>query len=246
MKHSVFVLVCFFLTACAPVPAPVQTQASTPVSVELYDAERGRQVPIILYRPSGPGPHRLAILSHGYGGAPDAYGFLARSLVARGWLVAAIDHELDNDAPMPTEGEPRVVRMPNWRVGADSIGFVIAQMTARREALDGSALLVGHSNGGDMAMLFAGEHPDRVFAVISLDNRRMPLPRESRFPILTLRSSDQVADTGVLPSPDEAARFRIQVVPVSVPHNDMWDGASDAQRAEMLAKIEEFLADNGG
>ena len=43
--------------------------------------------------------------------------------------------------------------------------------------------------------------------LITLDNRRVPLPREARLRVLSLRGSDFAADPGVLPSAGES-RFR--------------------------------------
>lgn len=234
------------LAACAPVAAEApQAMEVTAYRIDLFDAARDRAVPVVVYRPDTPPPYRLAILSHGYGGAPEDYGFVARRLVQRGRLVAAIDHEIEGDAPIPTTGEPRIVRMPNWRIGADSIGFVADDMVAQGLARSGPVLLVGHSNGGDMDMLFAAEHPDRVAAVVSLDNRRMAFPRAGRVPILSLRSSDQVADPGVIPDETERAGLRITIIPVAVRHDDMWDGATEAQQAEMLRAVENYLDANG-
>jgi pimeloyl-ACP methyl ester carboxylesterase len=124
-----------------------------------------------------------------------------------------------------------------------NILFVIAELKKRRPDLDvGNLLLVGHSHGGDTSMLFAQEHPDLVHTVISLDNRRMPFPRTSKPHLYSLRSSDQLADDGVLPSPEEQAKFGIVLVklPATI-HNDMSDAATAAQKAEMLRHIDEFL-----
>lgn len=207
-------------------------------TIALFDGSRNRAVPVVLYHPAGERPHRLAILSHGYGAEPTSYGFIARRLAERGWLVAAIDHDLPGDPPVPRTGEPLVVRMPNWRIGADSIGFAARELRARGLADDRPILLVGHSNGGDMAMLYAGEHPDTVGAVISLDNRRMPFPNDDRVQVLSLRSSDQVADPGVIP---EKLTSGTSVMPVAVIHNHMSDEATPAQKSEMEQAIDAFL-----
>ena len=60
---------------------------------------------------------RAAILSHGYGGKSTAYSFIARNLVAHGYFVAGIQHELPTDAPILTVGPPQVVRRPNRERG---------------------------------------------------------------------------------------------------------------------------------
>lgn len=230
------------LGGCVAATTPALLAAgATPTSLELIDTARDRPVPLLLYRPASRGPHRLAILSHGYGAQPDDYDFIARRLATRGWLVAAVDHELPGDPPIPTGGEPRVVRAPNWRVGADTLGFVASALREKGLADQTPLLLVGHSNGGDMAMVFAGRHPDDVQAVISLDNRRAPWPRHPGAKILSLRSSDQVADAGVIPSPDEARTLDLTITPVATRHDDMGDAATEAQQAQMLAVIDAFL-----
>ncbi|OGX91773.1 alpha/beta fold hydrolase [Hymenobacter coccineus] len=216
-------------------------------SLALFDSARQRVVPVALYFSSGWGPKtrlKAAILSHGYGGTNTAYSCIARNLVAQGYFVASIQHELPTDEPIPTVGPPQVVRRPNWERGVQNILFVRQELRKQYPRVDfGQLLLVGHSNGGDMAMLFAQEHPALVRRVVSLDSRRMPFPRARRPRVLSLRSSDQVADPGVLPTPAEQRRFGTAVaqLPATL-HNDMWDGATPAQQQEMNALIARFLA----
>ena len=212
----------------------------------MFDSVRQRAVPVLLYRPAHRNPkQRLkpAILSHGYGGHNSDYSFIAQALVARGYVVASIQHELPTDAPMPTVGNVREVRQPFWDRGVQNILFVRHALRQKYPGLGfDELLLLGHSNGGDMAMLFAAEYPALVARVISLDNRRMPFPRAIRPRVLTLRSSDQVADPGVLPTAAEIARFGTTVIQLkNTLHNDMWDGATLAQQQEMSAAITRFL-----
>ena len=253
MKLLLFpALLGLLLSGCAPTahsggppaaaPAPMQTERWA-----LFDSVRQRAIPVVLYRPAGHPAHRLkpAILSHGYGAKNTDYSFVAQELVAHGYVVASIQHELPTDAPMPTGGNVREVRLPFWERGVQNILFVRQALQRKYSPLDFSELLLmGHSNGGDTAMLFAAEHPDLVARVISLDNRRMPFPRAARPRILSLRSSDQVADPGVLPTPAEQAQYGVAIVQLrNTIHNDMWDGASPAQKREMQAAIARFLAD---
>ena len=212
----------------------------------LFDSARQRAIPVLLYRPahrSATAPLHPAILSHGYGGRNTDYSFVARTLVAHGYVVASIQHELRTDAPMPTVGDVRTTRQPFWEQGVQNILFV-RQALGRKYAglaLDG-LLLVGHSKGGDTSMLFAEEHPALVAQVISLDNCRMPFPRAARPRVLSLRSSDQVADPGVLPTPAEQAQFGTVLVPLkNTTHNDMSDRGTKAQQQEMSAAIAQFL-----
>ncbi len=105
-------------------------------------------------------------------------------------------------------------------------------------------ILIGHSNGGDMSMLFAQKYPDLVDKVISLDNRRMAFPRTKRPKLYSLRSSDQPADEGVLPTPEEQKRFGITIIKLpNTVHNDMNDDGTAAQQEEINEYILGFLKD---
>jgi predicted dienelactone hydrolase len=212
----------------------------------LFDSARQRAIPVVLYLPARRSPElrlKPAILSHGYGGRNTDYSFIAQTLVAHGYVVASIQHELRSDEPMPTVGNVRTTRQPFWERGVQNILFVRQALRRQYPRVDfDELLLVGHSKGGDTAMLFAEEHPLLVAQVISLDNCRMPFPRAARPRVLSLRSSDQVADPGVLPTPAEQAEFGTTVVSLkNTRHNDMWDGATDSQQQEMSAAITRFL-----
>ena len=214
--------------------------------VELFDSARHRAIPLALYEPGEGGRAarpKAAILSHGYGGHNTDYSFIAQNLVAHGYFVASIQHELPTDEPLPTTGNPRQVRRPNWERGVQNMLFVRQVLRRRYPQLDFSQLLlVGHSNGGDLSMLFATEHPALVRRLISLDSRRMPFPRARRPRILSLRSCDQVADSAVVPTPAEQRRFGSTII--SLPHtrhDEMWDGATADQKCEMNALISKFL-----
>ena len=213
----------------------------------LFDSVRQRVVPVVLYLPAHSSPKlrlKPAILSHGYGGRNTRYSFIAQTLVAHGYFVASIQHELSTDAPIPTVGNVRTVRQPFWERDVQNMLFVRQVLRRKYPGVDfNELLLVGHSKGGDSAMLFAEEHPALVARVISLDNCRMPFPRVARPQVLSLRSSDQVADPGVLPTPAEQAQFGTKIVQLkNTIHNDMWDGATKAQKQEISDVIARFLA----
>ncbi|MDO7845859.1 alpha/beta hydrolase [Hymenobacter sp. M29] len=234
-------------SAARRMAAPVRTDSLLSTRLELFDAARQRAVPVMVYEPAHPGPHparKAAIFSHGYGGNCTGYTFLARNLVAHGYLVASIQQELPTDAPMPTTGVISLVRRPMWERGAQNIEFVRQELSQRYPKIDFKHLLLaGHSNGGDVSMLYVAEHPGQVDRVISLDNRRVPFPRARRPRVLSLRSSDQVADPGVLPTPAEQQQYGTVIVPLPhTIHNDMWDGGTEAQKAEMNEAVSRFLA----
>jgi dienelactone hydrolase len=212
----------------------------------VVDATHHRAIPLVTYAPLGTvlkSKLKVALLNHGYGGANTAYSFVAKNLVAHGYYVVSLQQDLPTDMPMPTTGIPAVVRRPYWERGVQNILFILQTLRRTHPELDyRHLLLMGHSNGGDMVALFAQEHPRLVDRVLTFDNRRMPLPR-TRWPrVLSLRSSDQPADAGVLPTPAEQAKFGVTIVqlPATI-HNDMWDGATAAQQQEMNALISKFL-----
>jgi predicted dienelactone hydrolase len=259
MKQLVTVLLAGLLCGCvnslkdtAPgAPGQQSIVGKVPAAVvaeplALFDSTRLRAIPVAVYQParlSKTVPLKAAILSHGYGGKHTGYSFLAHNLVAHGYFVASIQHELPTDEPLPMTGVVRVVRRPNWNRGVQNILFVRQELQKKYPNVDFSQLLLlGHSNGGDISMLLAQEHPELVQRIISLDNRRMPLPRATRPQVLSLRSSDQVADEGVLPTPAEQQQFGTTIVSLpSTVHNDMWDGATSAQKQEMNDAISRFL-----
>ena len=89
---------------------------------------------------------------------------------------------------------------------------------------------------------FAQKFPNLVSKIITLDNRRMPLPRTMHPRVYSLRSSDQPADDGVLPTAAEAAANKIRILKLPhTNHNDMDDRADDRQRKEIQEKLLLFL-----
>jgi dienelactone hydrolase len=232
--------------ARATTPDWTQLSLRTDTS-RVVDATRHRAIPLVTYVAAGAAPQsklKVALLNHGYHGKNTEYVFLAKNLVAHGYYVVSLQHELPGDEPLAMTGNPQETRRPNWQQGVQNMLYVLQELRRTHPKLDyRHLLLMGHSNGGDMAALFAQEHPEQVDRLISFDNRRMPLPRARRPHVLSLRSSDQPADAGVLPTPAEQAKFGMTIVqlPATV-HNDMWDGATAAQQQEMNSLISTFLA----
>lgn len=215
-----------------------------------YDAARQRVVPVAIYQPErlvrGIRPE-LIIFSHGYGqnqgGDYLQYTYLTTFLASKGYFVASIQHELPTDSLIPSTGIPQVVRRPFWERGADNILFVIQEIRKSYPGLDFQHItLIGHSNGGDMTALFPQKHPNMVDKIITLDNRRMALPRTKKPAVYSLRSSDLSADDGVLPSAAEQKSLHITIIPLAnTPHNDMDDDANEVQRAEIRRYLLAFL-----
>ncbi|SDT50343.1 Serine aminopeptidase, S33 [Mucilaginibacter mallensis] len=210
------------------------------------DSSRGRDIPIAIYYTAHTSPKKLVILNPGYGGTKTDYGYIAVNLANNGYMVVTIQHDLPGDTPIPTTGNIYELRKPFWDTGVKSIFFVAAKIKAMYPQLDYKYIaLIGHSNGGDMAMLIANEYPGFAKIVITLDNRRVPFPRASKPKIFSIRSSDQPADLGVLPSTEEQEKYHIKIVKVNATHNNMGGmDETDAQKTEINSLIINYLNSN--
>jgi pimeloyl-ACP methyl ester carboxylesterase len=248
----IFLSLCSLFYACSPgkrVSAASKGNFKLE-QVQLYDQSRQRSIPVAVYLPVGESfvlDIPLVVLSHGYGanrgGDNLAYSYLGQFLASQGIAVASIQHELPTDELLPMNGNLRETRRSNWERGAQNIRFVLAELPKRYPAFNYKKVaLVGHSNGGDMSMLFAHQSPEWIQKVISLDNRRMPLPRVSTPAVYTLRSSDFSADEGVLPTLEEQKTLGITVIQLSnTRHNDMDDSGTTEQHQEINALLLKFL-----
>lgn len=211
-------------------------------SIELFDGALHRKVPVYIYvneelkgkAKAGIAKLPVVIITHGHGLKNTQYSFLANALANQGYFVASIQHELDGDA-FPTSGNVYEKRKPLWELGVTSILFAIAELKRIEPNLDFEKItLIGHSHGGDIAMMFAANHPEIVSRVISLDSLRMPFPN-NKVAKLTIRANDKKADDGVIPESGT------KVVCLNIKHNDMCDKGSDAVKQQILAEIVKFF-----
>jgi predicted esterase len=221
-------------------------------SANWLDNSRNRLIPVAFYSPivnDKISNQQLVIISHGYGEnkpfANKSYSYLTEKLASKGYYVVSIQHELPTDDLLPLTGIPQIVRRSNWERGAENILFVLNELKKIKPELDFKHVnLIGHSNGGDMTVLFAHKYPKLVDKIISLDNRRMELPRTSQPKIYSLRSSDQPADEGVLPTVAEQEKFGIKIIKLpNTIHNDMNDRGNKRQRREINNYILGFLGE---
>src|SRR6202453_4082577 len=134
----------------------------------------------------------IAIISNGNTVKNTEYSFLANVFAARGYLVASIQQDLPTDPPLMTKvGLPYVGREGVYERSEANILFVIGQLKELQPNADYDHLtLVGHSNGGDVSMYFAKQHPELVSKVITLDNLRVPFVLNDKLKILSFRSKD--------------------------------------------------------
>ena len=221
-------------------------------TVSLFDTSRARQVPLAIYQPrmvNGTPAPQVIVFSHGYGenkgGDYLMYSYLTEFLASKGYFVVSIQHELPTDSLLPLKGIPQVVRRPFWERGAATILFVITGLKNCHPHLDFNHItLIGHSNGGDMTALFPQQYPKVVHKIITLDNRRMTLPRTAVPKVYSLRSSDQPADEGVLPTAAEQQQFDMTIIRLpNTIHNHMNNDATTAQRKEINDYVLRFLQD---
>jgi hypothetical protein len=190
----------------------------------------------------------VAIVNHGNTVKYTEYSFLSNVLAARGYMAVSIQHDLPRDAPLVTKvGELYVGRLPVYERGVANIEFTIAQMKKVQPHADYTHLtMVGHSNGGDIAMFFAKEHPEAVKKVVTLDNLRVPFMTDGRFKILSFRSKDPnfKADPGVVPNDEQCAESGITVVKTNYQHTDMSDRGPERVKESIQHTLDKFLSED--
>jgi hypothetical protein len=224
-------------------------------TLDLFDTARARPVSVDLAvrrdyemkADAGFWKLPVAIISNGNTVKNTEYSFLANVLAARGYLVASIQQDLPTDPPLVTKvGLPYVGRQEVYERGEANILFVLGQLKALQPNADYNHLtLVGHSNGGDVAMFCAKQHPELVSKIITLDNLRVPFVLNDKMKILSFRSSDPnfKTDPGVLPNPQQANADSIDIVKTKFQHTDMSDRGPDSVKETIQATLDQFLGD---
>ena len=191
----------------------------------------------------------VAIISHGNTVKNTEYSFLANVFAARGYLVASIQHDLPTDAPLMTkEGSLYVGRLKVYERGEANILFAIGELKKIQPNADYDHLtLVGHSNGGDISMFFAQQHPEMVRRVVTLDNLRVPFVTDDKaLKILSFRSHDPrfQTDPGVLPSDKSAKEAGIDIVKTQAQHTDMSDRGPESVKESIQNSLDKFLSES--
>jgi len=218
-------------------------------TITLLDKQRNRKIPIAIYQPEDiKKSNNIPILfSHGYGenNGEDylkVYNYLTEFLASEGYFVISIQHELKTDELLAMTGKLQETRRPNWERGVRNIYYVLQEIKKQYPKLKYNELtLIGHSNGGDMTVLFAHKYPTIAKKIITMDNRRMELPRTSQPQIFTLRSKDYPADENVLPNSEELKKYNITVQFTEINHSNMDNDANETERNYLKSKILEYL-----
>lgn len=215
----------------------------------LRDDSRQRDIPVEIRFPeatrhcSPSRPCPVAFVSPGYGLAHTDYRFVSDTLVGLGYLVVSIQSVLPGDPKAPNTGNMIADRTPMWTLGADNLVYAKSTLSELYPAYDWAHLvLVGHSNGGDLSALALKRDPSFASVLVTLDNRRYPLPAGDKIRVLSIRGSDFEADPGVLPSSGStrSASLCVLEIPESR-HNDMNDAGPAALKQRIAAILVEFL-----
>lgn len=232
-----------------PLVVALSVSANSPIEEELvvYDESRNRHIPILVNAPqttscAHTSPCPVALLSAGYGVSHTRYRFITNTLNQLGYLVVSIGHELKGDPPLGKGANLFHARSPNWQRGAATLDFLQRTLLPRYPSYDFQRiLLVGHSNGGDISTWLTNEDKAYIAGLITLDHRRVPLPRQTGVAILSLRASDFPADPGVLPSTGEhEPNICVLKIPQSR-HNDMSDYGPDWLKQRISLQIDHFI-----
>ena len=252
MKRALVVLACI----CAVVGGVYVAGSKWAIrheTLDLFDATRQRPVSVDLAvrrdseMRASEGTRKLpvAIISNGNTVKNTEYSLLENVLAARGYLVASIQQDLPSDPPLVTKiGMPYVGRLDVYKRGEANILFVVDELKKIEPNADYDHLtLVGHSNGGDIAMYTAKEHPGLVSKVITLDNLRVPFVLNDKIKILSFRSTDPnfKTDPGVLPTPEQAKLDGIDIVKTPFQHTWMSDRGPEEARDQIQSTLEKFL-----
>lgn len=211
----------------------------------VQDTLRSRGIPIEIYTDLSAAKHKekLVIISAGYGSSNTEYSYIAKDLAAKSYLVICIQHEIQTDEMLPSGEDVYTLRLPNWREGVKSLQAVITYVKQKYPNIRTDDLhLIGHSNGGDISVLFAREYPLMVKTCISLDHRRMPIPKSSGVGMLTIRADEFEADEGVIPDEVDLVKYGIEVINLqNVGHNYMRDNGTMETKNFIAAKISSFI-----
>lgn len=157
----------------SPRPSSSVPSSAAPASVDDTTIEvDGR--PVLVHAPesAAPGPLPLVVVLHGYtGNAAGAVAFFGlRGLTdERGFLVAAPEGTTDSEGDSFWNASDACCNFYGSEVDDSAhLSRVISTMVAEHGADPARVYVVGHSNGGFMALRFACEHADQVAAVASL------------------------------------------------------------------------------
>ena len=210
------------------------------LSFIFFDESRKRSIPIELYfniesiakAQAGVTKFSVAIINHAESFKNTEYTCIANALISASYFVVSIQHNLEDDPELPTADK--------LERGVQNILFTISELSTLDPNLNlEKVTLIGHSNGGDMAMMFTEKHPELVEKTILLDSHYHPTPSKNQIPVLLIRKNDSKDDASAL------SETGIKVVTLETAENvELYDHAPAEVLEQINKTILEFLKDS--
>jgi hypothetical protein len=152
---------------------------------------------------------------------------------------------LPTDVPLVTNpGALYAGRLREYERTEKTIFFAISELSKIQPNADyGHRTMVGHSNGGDISMLFAQQQA-LVKMIITLDDLRVPCLTSDTARILSFRSKDWKPDPGVVPSRAQSIKAGIKIVQTDAQHAEMSDRGPDRLKESIQGMRDQFLSDD--
>lgn len=217
----------------------------------VHDAERGRNIPISVHLPANSTlcttarKCKVTFISAGNRVPYQQYRFISERLNSLGYLTIAVDHELPQDPPLSRTGDLYQTRIENWQRWAATLAFLQQQLPARFAEYDfNQLLLVGHSNGGDISAWLANEGKDYIASIITLDHRRVTLPKSDAVRVLSIRATEYPTAQAVLPTDAEQRQYNGCVLAITdSKHMDLTDYGISLVKQAAAEMVEGFLSE---
>ena len=191
-------------------------------------------------------PLPVVIINHGNTVKSSEYSFAAKFFAGLGYLVLSIQHDVPGDPPLaaPAErGTSYITRWSSYMKGSANIDFVVDTLKKQEPFADYDHLtLLGHSQGGDIAVFYTKSHPNTVVRVFTFDNLRIPLEGETEtFSIRGLDENDFKTEKGVLPCTAPCEKGNVTIGKSDSHHTTLSDRGPEGVRERLLGSIAEFL-----
>ncbi len=236
----------FVLALCTPLFVPF-VYAHT---LNMQDDARNRSIPITVDLPEENKActiHKkckVAFVSAGYRVPYTKYSFISNKLNSMGYLTVAVDHEMPDDPPLSKKGDLYTTRIENWQRGAKTLDFLYKNLPALYPEYDfDHLLLVGHSNGGDISTWLSKEKSNYIDRLITLDHRRVALPKSHNIRVLSLRASEYITPDSVLLTPEQQRTYDGCIIEIpESKHMDLTDYGASWVKQRSLKIIEGFLS----
>lgn len=235
------------------------------LELNLFDKARSRNIPILIYTPDKLSKNTpIVIFNPGYQEQKDLtkpgnilaykkWKYLAEYFVKKDYAFIAIQHDLLSDTDGLETLDPKLpavkARKHLWLRGEQSILFVINELKQKYPEFNfDKFIIVGHSNGGDIAKFFANHHEEMVSNAIVFDGRRCPIKPGSKQRLLIFEATDTSTEIGVLPdegSQDNPKRMNLEwiiIKPKDAFHTSYrGDMITEELKAKVFKAIDFFL-----